>query len=109
MSELQELVDTRISALSERLCGYLDGNLTDREMASVAWSIIDAWAALPASTRASDAVPHDDILWYAVWTIQHLADPEHRSDGLTNPALHECLHLLERRSPLPPHYSARRP
>jgi hypothetical protein len=109
MSDLFEFVDGQIRVLAERLRRYLGHQLTDPEMVKAAESVLDAWEALPDEARGADAVAYEGVLWHAVWTIYHLADEEHRKDGVTNPALHECLHLLESRAPLPQHYVARRP
>ena len=109
MPELDTFVARQIDALATQLRKYLDGQIGEQTMADSAWSVVDAWHQLPAALQQCGPIAHEDILWYSVWTVQHLADEEHRADGLAIPAFHECLDLLETRRPLPAGYSGRRP
>ena len=109
MPDLYGFVDGQIRTMEERLRDYLQGKLSHEAMADTAWSVIDAWNAFPEEIRHGRPEAHEDVLWHAVWTVHHLADAEHQSDGAGAPLLYECLHLLEARAPLPQHYTARRP
>ncbi len=109
MPALYAFVDAQIRILEQHLRDYLRGELSHEAMARAAWSVIDAWNALPEDVRQDRPEAHEDVLWHAVWTAQHLADQEHHNDGTGAPLLHECLHLLEARAPLPQHYTAQRP
>lgn len=109
MPELYGFVDAQIRTLERRLRDYLRGELDQEAMAETAGSVIDAWNALPEDIRNGRPEAHEDVLWHAVWTVQHFAGVEHQGDSMGAPQLHECLHLLEARAPLPQHYTARRP
>ncbi len=95
--------------LADSVDEYLRGAISDSALRDVAWSVVVAWEALPARVREGEAVQREDVLWHAVWTIQHLADAEHREEGVAEPALLECLRLLESDDALPQGYSARHP
>ncbi|MDP9352106.1 MAG: hypothetical protein M3P51_11265, partial [Chloroflexota bacterium] len=109
MPALYEFEDAQIRTLEQQLRAYLRGEVSHEAVARAAWSVMDAWNALPEEYRKGEPEAHEDVLWHAVWTTQHLADAEHMSDASGVAQLHECLHLLESRGPLPPHYRAQRP
>ena len=109
MPELYSFIDAQIRTIEGRLRDYLRGELSDEAIMETARSVIDAWNALPEGVRRGRPEAHEDVLWHAVWTICRLVGEEHQGDGASAPLLHECLHLLEARAPLPQHYTARRP
>lgn len=105
MPALHDFVDTQIRLLEGRLRGYLADALSAREMAEAADSVVAAWNALPDEERQGGPEAHEDVLWHAVQATRGLED----GAGTGDPRLHEALHLLESRAPLPQHYTARRP
>lgn len=109
MPALYAFVDTQIRKLEQHLRDYLHGALPPEAMSQAVGSVIDEWKALPEDTRQGGREAHEDVLWHAVWTTQHLVDEERSHEAINAPLLHECLHLLESRAPLPQHYVARRP
>lgn len=105
MPALHDFVDIQIRLMEQRLRGYLAGAVSAREMTGAADSVVAAWHALPAEERRGGPEAHEDVLWHAVRTTRDLED----GAGTGDPRLHEALHLLESRAPLPQHYTARRP
>lgn len=106
MPALNAFVDEQIRMLEGRLRGYLGGAVTTTELAEAARSVVDAWKALPAEERGGGAEAHEDVLWHATGLAAEL--PEDGA-GTGDPRLHEALHLLESRAPVPQHYAVRRP
>ena len=109
MPALYAFVDRSIRRLEQRLREYLSGEIPAEALAGEAGSVVDEWNALPEEARQGPPEAHEDVLWHAVRTTQPLADREHAREGAGSAVLHECLHLLEGRMPLPQHYVARRP
>lgn len=109
MPALHDFVDGQIRLLEQRLRGYLGGAISAGEMAGAADSVIEAWNALPQDQRHGVPEAHEDVLWHAVWTTRELGDEARPGGGTGDPLLHEALHLLESRAPLPQHYTVRRP
>lgn len=107
MPALNGFVEEQIRMLEGRLRGYLSGAVTAAEMAEAARSVTHAWSALPAKERGGGAEAHEDVLWHAVGLAAVL--PEDGGAGVGDPRLHEALHLLESRAPVPQHYAVRRP
>ena len=58
-----------------KLESYLSGSLTHEEIREFAWSLADEIPAEPDS--------HEKVYWSAVFSIIHLADEGHWSDGCT--------------------------
>lgn len=107
MPALYAFVDTRIRTLEQRLREYLAGELSSHDLTRASSSVVEEWQALPEEMRQGPPEAHEDVLWHAVHTVQRLEQADSGSAG--DALLHECLHLLESRAPVPQHYVARRP
>jgi hypothetical protein len=87
---------------------YLSEEIPHSDASECAWSIIDAWAESDIDPESAYATG-ERVLWGAVWALQHLADEEHWSDGVTQRDLSPYLELIASRGDSPECRDARRP
>jgi hypothetical protein len=95
-------------ALATMLEEYLAEGLSHSTASERAWSILESWTAAGVNAKLP-YVPGERVFWATVWALQHLADEEHWSDGITQRDLSSYLQLLNSGRDLPEGESARRP
>ena len=107
MTPAQFLADHRPSLLAT-LDSYLAGGLPHSAAQESAWLIIEAW--MSAGLGHEESYVHaEDTFWATVWAIQHLADEEHWSDGVTGRELSRYQRLLADNEALPNREEGKRP
>ena len=104
---IQNFVDNNLVLLISKIKSYLDAKITHQDMREFVDKIFDDWDNLQCD-KTIDEVKGESSFWYALWTIQHLADEEHWKDGITKPELIKCLGFIEK-GHLPDGYIGRRP
>ncbi len=90
---MNDLVTTQTPELIRRLESYLAGKISHDEIREFAWGFADA--------SPEDPPPDEETFWSCVFTVIHLADPEHWRDGCTQRDLTPFVELLREGKPIP--------
>lgn len=79
---------------------FLDKKKTVKELRDFSWEMIDQFSNI----NEKNIPPFEEIenvLWFAVWQLQHLADEEHMNDGTLERELKTTLGYLLNQIPMP--------
>ena len=82
-----EVSQTNRDKLAEKLEAYLSGQIDHETIRSYAWDLSHGSPEEPTES--------EKVFWSSVFSIIHLADDEHWSDGCTQKDLGECLNQLK--------------
>ena len=101
-------LEEKVRELVLVLSGFLNGSVQVDKLQTFVWEVIEYFTSTP-----KDALPpladFENVFWYAIWQIQHLATDDHVADGTACRELAEVLEYLQGQKELPKDYFGRRP
>jgi len=78
---------------------YFQGSQTYKDLYAFAWKKIESCEKKESLFNGN---PKDaGEYWYAIWQIQHLADLDHKKEGILDKELAYIIDMLEERKSLP--------
>jgi hypothetical protein len=79
---------------------FLKGKISTTDLQNYAWNTIDDFS--PEKWKKSVVANQDEnIFWFTIWQIQHLADEDHLKDGTLRRELKLTLNYLLNKIPIP--------
>ena len=106
---LNRFIENYFLELPIKLKIYLKQEWTHNEMRNYLWKIIDEWNQIPDADKQVPISSKEQMIWFVVWNIIHIADEEHWNDGITGNEIKNCIDFLEMKQEFPKDYLARRP
>jgi hypothetical protein len=101
-------IQEKLQELIELLLGFFAGTHSADNLQDFAWEVIDFYSRSPR-----ESLPpingDENVFWYAVWQIQHLATEDHLSDGSATADLTAVLKYLRGDEELPKEFFGSRP
>ena len=94
--------------LSRLLKQYLNNEIDHCVINNYVWDIIEYFTDTPAKELPKVTLDEKSF-WYAIWEVQHLADPEHIECNSIQEDLKETLAILNNAKPIPTEYIGKRP
>ena len=95
--------------LTTILENYLSGNSSLAEIRNFSWEVINYFTINKNTDQLPQKESFENIFWYAIWELQHLADEEHEKDGVLGKQITEILTYLKKEKELPEECFGRRP